>query len=216
MALAALGGHFSLVHILVTRGAKLLSHDTEGQHPLAQTASNGHHVIEDYLFYELRKYPYKRTNPGLSLYWMLKYAAKRGDDYRIRYLLSQGTNVNFQLPVQSQPALSSALQSAPCLLSTAKLLLENGADPNITASLPAGTPRGRPPRQISAIDQALKREESLRLVELLLQYGVEPSKSCQALITAVQHEKPAEFRLLVEKVRGYLHAIAGCLWRRRP
>lgn len=45
---------------------------------------------------------------------------------------------------------------------------------------------------------ALRRDESLRPIELLHKYGVEPLKPSQSLITAVQLERPAEFRLLVE------------------
>lgn len=199
LALAAREGHFALVRILVTRGAKLLSHDTEGKYPLGQAALNGHYVIEDYLFDELCKYPYKRTNARLDLYWMLKYAAGRGDNDRIRYLLSQGADVNFQLPIESQPALCSALQFAPDPISTATLLFENGADPNFQASRPLASSASRPARKKSPISLALERDESLCLIELFLQYGAEPRKLGQALFTAIDYEKPVEFRSLVEK-----------------
>lgn len=59
---------------------------------------------------------------------MLKYAAERGDDDRIRFLLSQGADVNFQLPIESHSPLCSALAYAPSPFSTVKLLLEVGAD----------------------------------------------------------------------------------------
>lgn len=91
LALAARKGHFALVRILVTRGAKLLSHDTEGKYPPGHAASNGHYVIEDYLFDELRKYPYKRTDPGLDLYWMLKYAAGQEEAITIAFDISYPT-----------------------------------------------------------------------------------------------------------------------------
>jgi ankyrin repeat protein len=199
LALAAREGHFALVQMLVIRGAKQLSHDTEGRYPLAQAASGGHHEIEDYLFNDLRRYRYRKTSTEVDLYWMLKYAAERGDEDRIRYLLSQGADVNFQLPVESQPALCSALEFAPCPVSTAKLLLENGADPNIKASWSKDSSLGRRGRIVTPIKLALERGESHCLIELLLQYGVEPLKASQALMTAVDLEKVVEFRLLVEK-----------------
>lgn len=198
LALAAREGHFALVQMLVIRGAKQLSHDTEGRYPLAQAASGGHHEIEDYLFEELRRYRYRKTSPELDLYWTLKYAAERGDEDRIRHLLSQGADANFQLPVESQPALCSALEFAPCPVSTAKLLLENGADPNVKATWPEYSLFGRQGREVSPIKLALGRAESHCLIELLLQYGVEPLRSNQALITAVHLQKAPEFRLLVD------------------
>ena len=198
LALAAREGHFVLTQALITQGAKQLSHDTEGRYPLAQAASKGHHNIEDYLFEELRQYRYSKTSPELDLYWMLKYAAERGDDDRIRYLLSQGADVNLQLPIESQPPLCGALEFAPSPVSTTELLLGNGADPNRKASRSKNSQAGRSERSQSPIKLALQREDSYRLIELLIQYGADAGRQSQALITAVQNQKAAEFIYLVE------------------
>ncbi|KAJ5202261.1 hypothetical protein N7449_004340 [Penicillium cf. viridicatum] len=131
-----------------------------GQYPLAQAASKGYHNIEDYLFEKLH------------LYWMLKYAAERVDDDRIRYLLSQGAEVNFQLHIESHSPLCGALAYAPSSFSTVKLLLEVGADPNRETS-----------RSIDYQPRRLARAQA-------------PLKL--ALLTAIQHEKAAEFRLLID------------------
>ncbi|CAI7571837.1 unnamed protein product [Penicillium glandicola] len=206
LALAAREGHFALTRLLVDQEAKQLSHDTEGRYPLAQAASNGHHDIEDYLFEKLRQYRYSKTNPELDLYWMLKYAAERGDEDRIRYLLSQGANVNFQLPIESCSPLCGALKSAPSPISTAELLLENGANPNQVASPSKIAQKGRQERSRSPIMLALHREDSYRLINMLIQYGADVRKQSQALMIALQYQKAAEFRFLVEN--GAKHGIA--------
>ncbi|CAG8907915.1 unnamed protein product [Penicillium egyptiacum] len=198
LALAAREGHFALTQALIDQGAKQLSHDTEGRYPLAQAASNGHHSVEDYLFKELRQYRYSKTSPELDLYWMLKYAAERGDEDRIRYLLSQGADVNFQLPLESRSPLCGALESAPHPISTAELLLENGADPNKEASPSKIAQAGRQARSQSPIMLALCREDSYRLIKMLIQYGADAGTQSQALMTALQYEKAVEFRFLVE------------------
>lgn len=46
---------------------------------------------------------------------MLKYAAERGDDDRIRYFLSQGADVNFQLHVEK--SLPSMWRARICPIS---------------------------------------------------------------------------------------------------
>lgn len=79
-----------------------------------------------------------------------------------------------------------------------EIVVGKRADPNIKAFWPVGSSPGRRALESSPIHLALRRDESLRLIELLLEYGVEPLKSSQALITAVQLEKATEFRLLVE------------------
>ncbi|CRL21319.1 Ankyrin repeat-containing domain [Penicillium camemberti] len=198
LALAAREGHFPLTRALINQGAKQLSHDTMGQYPLAQAASKGYHDIEDYLFEKLRQYPYGKTSPGLDLYWMLKYAAERGDDDRIRYLLSQGADVNFQLPIESHSPLCGALAYAPSPFSTVKLLLEVGADPNRKASRSIDYQPGRPAREQAPLKLAVPRDESIGLIKLLIQYGADASKQSLALLTAIQHQKAAEFRLLID------------------
>ncbi|OGE55450.1 hypothetical protein PENARI_c004G01291 [Penicillium arizonense] len=198
LALAAREGHFDLARALIDQGAKQLSHDTMGQYPLAQAASKGHHGIEDYLFEKLRQYPYGKTSPDLDLYWMLKYAAERSDDDRIRYLLSQGAAVNFQLPIESHSPLCGALEYAPSPLSTAKLLLEVGADPNKEASRSMDYQPGRPARPQAPLKLAIARDDSFSLIKLLIQYGADADEQSLALLTAIQHKKAAEFRLLMD------------------
>lgn len=186
--------------MLVGMGARQLTHDTHGRHPLGNAASQGHHAIEDYLFQVLRKLPDRNTfsNIMTDFYWMLKYAAKKGDEDRERYLLSQGADINFQLPVDSFTPLCDALKSAPCPLSMAQLLLEEGADPNAKASPHRYESCGRRGPSIFPFTLALRREESYCLIKLLLQHGADARKSGYALFTALRLRKAAEFRLLVE------------------
>ncbi|MBZ6374535.1 MAG: ankyrin repeat domain-containing protein [Kocuria palustris] len=198
LALAAREGHFALVRALLDRGAKQLSKDKMGQYPLAQAASRGHHSIEDYLFEKLRQYPHGKTNPELDLYWMLKYAAERGDDDRIRYLLSQGADVNFQLPIESQSPLCGALDLAPLPLSTTKLLLEAGADPNRKPSRSINYQPGRPSKSLAPLTLAMHRDDSFSLIKLLIQYGADAEDQSLALRIAIQYRKAPEFRFLVD------------------
>ncbi|KAJ5477718.1 hypothetical protein N7530_003227 [Penicillium desertorum] len=169
-----------------------------GQYPLAQAASKGYHTIEGYLFEKLRQYPYSKTNPKLDLYWMLKYAAERGDNDRIRYLLSQGADVNFQLPIESQSPLCGALNIAPRPLSTTKLLLEAGADPNRKPSRSIDYQPGRPAKSLAPLTLAIHRDDSFSLIKLLIQYGADAEDQSLALRIAIQHRKAAEFRFLVD------------------
>ncbi|KAJ5094422.1 hypothetical protein N7456_010283 [Penicillium angulare] len=201
LALAAREGHLNMTQKLISLGAKQLSHDTEGRYPLAQAASKGHREVEDYLFEQLRQYPYSKLNPRLDLYWMLNYAAEQGDDDRIRYLLSRGADVNFQLSRGSRPPLCRALQSAPRPRSTAQLLLDNGANPNGMASPSKLCSAGRKKAPITTISCAMWRDESCCLIELLTHYGanhVRVSHS-HALKIAIDLEKPREFEYLVER-----------------
>lgn len=198
LALAAREGHLNLTRKLISLGAKQLSRDKEGRYPLVQAASKSHHNIEDYLFDQLRQYPYSKLNAGLDLYWMLKYAAEHGDEDRIRYLLLQGADINFQLSRESHPPLCGALLSAPRPRSTAQLLLDYGADPNGKASPSKHKSSGRPERVKSSIHYGLQRDESYCLIRLLIQYGAVAESHSQALITAIDYEKPREFEYLVE------------------
>ncbi|KAJ9481392.1 hypothetical protein VN97_g12088 [Penicillium thymicola] len=190
-----------------------------GQYPLAQAASKGHHDIEDYLFEKLRQYPYGKTNPGMDLYWMSKYAAERGDDDRIRYLLSQGADVNFQLPIKSHSPLCGALEYPPSPLITVKLLLEVGADPNREVSRYMDYQPGRPVRLQAPLKLAIPRDDSFSLIKLLIQYGADVDEQSLALLTAIQHKKAAGFRLLIDNgasldadYRGISVAWRGMNW----
>ncbi|KAJ5975094.1 hypothetical protein N7481_008801 [Penicillium waksmanii] len=197
LALAAREGHLNLTRKFISLGAKQLSHDKEERYPLVQAALNGHHNVEDYLFDQLRQYPYSKPNPRLDLYWMLKYAAEHGDEDRIRYLLAQGADVNFQLSIESHPPLCGALLS-PRPRSTTQLLLDYGADPNGKASPSKNKSAGRSERVQSTINLALQRDESYCLINLLIQYGAVAQYHSQALITAIRYGKTREFEYLVE------------------
>ncbi len=57
LALAALHGNIALVQMLISLGVNRLSYERFFHRPTANTASQGHHYVADYLLQELGKYP---------------------------------------------------------------------------------------------------------------------------------------------------------------
>lgn len=56
---------------------------------------------------------------------------------------------------------------------------------------------GRPARTQAPLKLAIPRDDSFSLIKLLIQYGADADEQSLALLTAIQHEKAAEFRLLI-------------------
>lgn len=85
-------------------------------------------------------------------------AAERGDLACVRYHLSCGVDINYQHPEVMQSALFvSVLQGHQHI---ARVLLENGADPNLAAELGPTTPL-----------QAAIRTRNWEMKKLLQQFG---------------------------------------------
>jgi hypothetical protein len=78
-----------------------------------------------------------------------------------------------QLNIDSHCPLLGALTFAPSPLSTLEILLENGADPNQKAAPNKNTKGRRRTYPPSAVRQALRWEDSYRLIELLIKYGAD-------------------------------------------
>lgn len=118
LALAALASHFEAVCMLVARGANLLSIDSKGCRPIGHAAFNGHHAIEDYLLHCLcQKRPCMNMTIKAETYFMLLYAAQRGDEERVKVLLfERGADIDSQLPVESYTPLCAAIAHAPPLV----------------------------------------------------------------------------------------------------
>ncbi|CAI7565718.1 unnamed protein product [Penicillium pancosmium] len=218
LSLAARQGHFAMVQMLISLGACQLSYDRSHQRPIANAASQGHHVIADYLLQELVNYsPVRLTHTiKVDLQWMLLYAAKEGNEKRVHSLLSKGADINYRFKDEKCTPLCGALSLAPRPLRTVKLLLDLGADPNITLP-PKITKSGGWVRPSSTpLRLAMLREESLDLIKVLLKSGADARQSSLALFDAVNLEKPAEFRLLVDRhadinVRLERRTLAECI-----
>ncbi|KAF7139673.1 hypothetical protein CNMCM5793_007324 [Aspergillus hiratsukae] len=199
LALAALAGHFEVVRTLVARGANLLSIDSNGCRPIGHAAFNGHHAIEDYLLQHLRqKRPCMHLTIKAETHFMLLYAAQRGDEERVKVLLfERGADIDYQLPVESYTPLCAAIAHAP--LSTIKLLLENGASPNVSFSKRKARAGGAArPSSLAALQLALKRDESYKIIQLLIQHGMRMNVHICILDSVIRLNKPDEFRLLLE------------------
>lgn len=119
--------------MLIFLGANQLSYDRFFHRPAANAASQGHHLVADYLLQELANYSPARLNHTLrvDIHWMLLYAAKEGNEKRMRWFISNGADINFQPRGERCTPLCGALLSAPQPLRTVKFLLGHGADPSI-------------------------------------------------------------------------------------
>jgi ankyrin repeat protein len=201
LALAALHGHLALVKLLISLGACQLSCDRFRRRPIANAAFQGHHGIEDYLLKELKEFPhfYPKLTIQADIQWMLLYAAERGDELRVKCLVSIGADVNFQFDVDGCTPLYGAVVFAPYPLDVVKLLLELGANPNIGTRSPPTTRKRRSgymQPQLFPIDRAMQRDESYHLLLQLLQSGAEFAG--QVVTEAIKLQKSAELRLLVQ------------------
>ncbi|KAK5788213.1 hypothetical protein VI817_009171 [Penicillium citrinum] len=204
LALAALNGHFALVKMLISSNACQLLCNRDGARSISDAASQGHHEIADYLLRELGRLSifsrYPKFTIQSEIQRMLSYAAKSGDQSRIKNLVANGADVNFQFQFASSTPLCSAVACAPSPVDVVKLFLDLGADPNIRAT-PSTRRRlcGRHPKKCTLpLHRAMNRDESYLLIKLLLESGANAKAAGWALFLAVQHKKPAEFRLLVE------------------
>lgn len=174
------------------------TYDLLRQRPIANTASQGHHLVADYLLQELVSYSPVKLNHTIKMdiQWMLVYAAKDGNEERVRSCLSKGADINFQPKKVEGTTLCGALSSAPRPLEVVKLLLSRGADPHIVwpakrRRMGCWSPPHSPPLRL-----AMLREESLHLIKVLLKFGADAKESSLALFDTVRLKKAVEFRLL--------------------
>ncbi|KAJ5984742.1 hypothetical protein N7481_006841 [Penicillium waksmanii] len=217
LALAALNGHLALVKTFVSLNACQLLCNRRGQRPIADAASQGYNEIADYLLRELSRlrFFYPKLTIQSEIQWMLWYAAQRGDQSRIKDLVTMGADVNFQFKFNSSTPLYIALAVAPSPVGVVKLLLELGADPNIHKAPSTRRRLGGTWKSTLSLHRAIERDESYLLIKLLLEYGADADAASWALFTAVNHEKPAEFRLLVEHGADiYVHGLKKSLFKR--
>ncbi|KAJ5226626.1 uncharacterized protein N7469_006632 [Penicillium citrinum] len=219
LALAARNGHFALVKMLISRNVCQLLCNRHGQRSISDAASQGHNEIADFLLSEFSRLPFFSRHPKFTIQaemqWMLYYAAQCGDQSRIKDLVASGADVNFRFKFATSTPLYAAVASAPSPVNVVKLLLELGADPNI-GQAPSSRRRlcGSIPRYLLPLDYAIKRSESYPLIKLLLEFGANARDASQALYTAVNDEKPAEFRLLVEHGADiYIHGRKKSLFK---
>ncbi|KAJ5537172.1 hypothetical protein N7513_010358 [Penicillium frequentans] len=231
LSLAVREGHFELVQMLVANGADLLSLDVDGLYPMENTSSRVPEEVEDWLFEKVQEFvDTKRVSESdmilkRHLQWMLRCAAERGDEDRVRYFLMQdGVDINFvplqqdlvppagthqPTPWRSYTPLIAALQSAPDPIRMARMLLENGADPNMIIAIKDPRPTSRDFGSTyfglyeNPASAALGRDESYSLIELLLHYGLNQSNSELTLVKATYLKKTDEFRLLLENGAYY-------------
>jgi ankyrin repeat protein len=233
LSLATHEGHLALTQMFVTKGADLSSLDDDRMCPIDHAATQGHQEVVNFLFQEARrlvdrKHPSEELVLQRHFHWVLKYAAERGDDKRLEYLLAQdGADLNY-IPLQRNlvpqggswyPApwpthtpLICTLQTAPNPISTAKILLDHGADPNILTAIKNPSPKW-PNGGLyeNAVSAALGRDQSYNLIELLLKHDLNQSNSEMTLFKAMYLKKTAEFQLLVENGANYLR-IARQIW----
>jgi ankyrin repeat protein len=249
LSLAARGGHIELCQFLVNKGSLLLSPDVNDMDPTNHASVQGHRELEDFLFGEVQKRLIHTNHISAKsiiqqhLHWMLRAAAERGENDRLKLLL---TNPEAELdivpallqkdlvpdrrsgppwfptPWGSQTPLISAIQSAPDPISTAKILLENGADPNVLVAVRSTVPISIFPLKIlrklylgmyeNAASAALRRDQSYSILELLLEHGLTPMNSEMTVVRAAQLQKLDEFRLLIDN-GAYYRSQAYRLWQ---
>jgi ankyrin repeat protein len=196
LALAAHGGHFTLVRFLVSRGAFQLSVSRWGERPISLAAAEGHHEIEDFLLQELRRFNYLDLTIKEAIRAMLNCAVQRRDAARIRHMISKEADVNFRLnSISATPLYLAVKFDCPDVV---RLLLENGASPNVEIIRQVRN-QYFPFAYCSPLDICLGTSHSLELLHLLLQNGANVAKYGEkALYVALKHSKIAEFQVLVD------------------
>ena len=119
--------------MFISLGANQLSYNSSHPRPVANAASEGHHVIADCLLQELAKYsPVKLDHTiKVDIQWMLLYAAKDGNEKRIRAFLPKGGDIKFRPKGERCTPPCGALFSVPKPLRIVRLSLARDADPNI-------------------------------------------------------------------------------------
>jgi len=128
--------------------------------------------------------------------WMtlLEFAVEQNAADVVRFLIAAGAKLDKGL---HKPLIEAALLNLPEIV---QLLLEAGADPNITISDPEEDLRGE-----TALMHAVDVAEKIRVVELLLKHGADPNMTTNQGLTALDYAVDAEN---VEAVRRLLEG--GC------
>ncbi|KAJ5291639.1 hypothetical protein N7478_000890 [Penicillium angulare] len=203
LMLAARGGHFNLVQMLIAKGAGILARDIQDMQATDHASMQGHYQIADDLFQKEQNLPYmERPSQNLTLrqnlHWMLRAAAEKCDMERVKFLLTQeGVSINFQHPRGYETTLLAALKFAPQPLNIVQLLLDKGADPSLRAFIPRQYGRRFLILDKCPLEAALLRDESQPLIELLLEHNPYPSDINNGLKLAAHLKKVTEFRLLL-------------------
>ncbi|KAI9924173.1 hypothetical protein MW887_007123 [Aspergillus wentii] len=188
LSLAARAGHLAVVKMLTERGACQQSRDIFNLTPIGNAASQGQYVVEDFLLHELHKSEMPSETIEAEMKTMLMYAARRGDDERIRQMMDMNVDVNCQTHIDSCTPLCAAAKDGHA--DTVKLLLEHGADPNF---LIGGS------REHTPLECAVDSDRSDRIIPLLIEHGADARKSGgRAIYYALLQGKTNEFQLLVD------------------
>ncbi|KAI2620501.1 hypothetical protein GGR54DRAFT_647395 [Hypoxylon sp. NC1633] len=134
LSYAAEYGHSEVVQVLMNANALPIRGDSEQRAPLAYAVANGHVLVVETLLKDPRVTVYATYEKGSTL---LHVAAKTGHKHVIGYLLNHGcqSQINDGDSKGYTPLVVALLnhgRSKNDRLQTAALLLEEGANPNIT------------------------------------------------------------------------------------
>ena len=128
LILSAYHGRLAEVEVLVKKGANVNLQDQKKRTPLIFAASNGHTPVVEYLVGTGADVNAKDSGGQTALL----YASKRSFNETAAFLLENGADVN----VQSKKARVTALILAAVWdnVELVRMLLEHGADPDLTDS----------------------------------------------------------------------------------
>ncbi|KAL3476523.1 ankyrin repeat-containing domain protein [Aspergillus californicus] len=197
LLLAAQNNHVPATRLLISQGADLLSENMWSQSPISVALHSGSSGTLETLLEALQGRSSEYVKQGLQ---QLLFAASssRGDIQWIHFALSRGADINYRKSQYNHTALlrAAANKASPA---TVRVLLENGADPNVR-TLPLPGLRWHKQTETPLLVAARNPIGSTSIIELLLIHGAntDGEDAYLALRMAVQRGETSLFHLLVE------------------
>ena len=167
LAYAAMQGHIEFVNLLIEKGVNLTR---TGEEALEQAELQGQSEVTEILLKALNPRPHKKDDLSEELL----AAISRGNYEQVKALIEKGANVNYTNSWGARPILGVNQN-----VEIARLLIEHGADPQITPA------RGYGLHPFwSAVEHG-----SLPLFQVLTSKGIEQEQLDKLLIFAAQKDK---------------------------
>jgi len=157
-------GQIKVVKYLVSQGADINAGKDHGRSALVQAICNHHPDIAVWLIQQGADVNARDENKDMPLH----YTAHYGNAFISKCLLEKGADINARGSGGRTPLYATICYRGRNDISVAKVLLDNGADPNICGENDRGFGPGY--SEITPLTRAVHQQET-EMVELLKKYG---------------------------------------------